>query len=761
MRIRNFSYRATSLSSLSVTLLCFFSLFSSAFADSVNTVGQQQALTIERLYSAPSLSGKAPRALAFSPDGTRVTYLQASSDDRYRYDLWEYHIPTHRQRLLVDSRALFSGPENLSDEEKARRERQRIFGKGIMEYKWAEDSSALLFPLNGDLYTYNLQTKKAQKLTNTPEFETDARFSPHANFVSFIRNQNLFIIDVKTGKETQLTTDTNPLIKNGMSEFVAQEEMDRMTGYWWSDDEQHIAFLHVDETPVTEVTRNEIYADTIKLFQQRYPFTGTPNAKVSLALVNLRSKKKSWIVKADNLPDGYIPRVKWLPNSKMLSYQWQARNQQLLELHLYDLRHKRSRVVLTEQSNTWVNLHNDLYFLDDNQRFIWASERDGYKHLYLYRYDGGLVRQLTKGEWVVDSLQGVNEMNGYIYFTGTKDTPLEMQFYRGLLRDSNNISRITTLGENHTVNLAGDSYTFIDNSSALNRPNQVALRDISGKRITWLEENPLNTSHPLYAFAGKLVEPVYGKLSAADGQTLHYRLFKPKTLEAGKKYPVIVNVYGGPHAQLVSNRWRERNLYLQYLVQQGYLVFQLDNRGSFNRGKAFEDPIYKNMGTVEVDDQVAGVKWLREQPFVDPQRIGIYGHSYGGYMSLMGLFKAGDYFQAGVSGAPVTDWALYDTHYTERYMSHPAQNSKGYAASAVFPYIDKFNGELLLYHGMADDNVLFTHSTKLMKQLQDKNKPFELMTYPGSKHSMRGKPVRVHLYNTITDFFNRRLRDKP
>jgi dipeptidyl-peptidase-4 len=288
----------------------------------------------------------------------------------------------------------------------------------------------------------------------------------------------------------------------------------------------------------------------------------------------------------------------------------------------------------------------------------------------------------------------------------------------------------------------------------------VALRDINGKRITWLEENALNQSHPLYPYSQQLVEAQYGKLTADDGQTLHYRLFRPQTLEAGKKYPVIVNVYGGPHAQLVSNRWRERNLYLQYLVQQGYLVFQLDNRGSFNRGKAFEDPIYKKMGTVEVDDQVAGVKWLRKQPFVDAQRIGIYGHSYGGYMSLMGLFKAGDYFQAGVSGAPVTDWALYDTHYTERYMGHPESNKRGYKASAVFPYIDGFKGDLLLYHGMADDNVLFTHSTKLMKLLQDQNKSFELMTYPGSKHSMRGKPVRVHLYNTITDFFNRRLRDK-
>ena len=236
---------------------------------------------------------------------------------------------------------------------------------------------------------------------------------------------------------------------------------------------------------------------------------------------------------------------------------------------------------------------------------------------------------------------------------------------------------------------------------------------------------------------------------------MHYRLFKPSNISDAKKHPVIVNVYGGPHAQRVTNSWRSKNLYFQYMAQQGYVIFQLDNRGSYNRGKKFEDAIYKNLGEVEVADQIKGVEFLRTLDYVDPQRIGIYGHSYGGYMALMTMFKAGDYFNAGVSGAPVTDWALYDTHYTERYLGHPATNAKGYENSAVFPYIDGLKGPLMIYHGMADDNVLFTHATKLFKQLQDTNKPFEMMTYPGSKHSLRGKTVQTHLHQTITNFFNR------
>ncbi|ATC95636.1 dipeptidyl-peptidase 4 [Pseudoalteromonas tunicata] len=716
-----------------------------------------QPLTIERIFSDPGLAGKAPVKLKFSPDGSRVTYLQGKVEDYDRYDLWEYNLKDNTNRVLVDSEQLFSGTESLSDEEKARRERQRIFGKGILEYTWSKDGKALLFPLNGDLYYYSLLDGKSKKLTNTPEFETDARFSPKGHFVSFIREQNLYALNIASGQEIKLTQDGGGTIKNGMAEFVAQEEMGRMTGYWWAGDESKVAFTRVDESPVAEAIRNEIYAEEVKLFNQRYPFTGTANVDIQLGVVSISDQNIEWIDLGKD-KDIYLTRAKWLNDSQTLSYQWQDRAQQKLELRFYNSKTKQQKVAVTETSNTWINLHNDLRFLKDNKHFIWASERDGFKHLYLYRNNGQLVRQITQGDWIVDDIKGVDEKSGIVYFAGRVDSPLESHLYQTSLFKKGSIKRITEQGSYHGIVMADDNKTFIDSFSSVNQPTSVALRKNNGEFITWLEQNKLDETHPLTPYLADLALPEYGTLAAKDGQTLHYRLFKPNNLVKGKKYPVIVNVYGGPHAQRVTNSWRSKNLYFQYMAQQGYVIFQLDNRGSYNRGKKFEDAIYKHLGVVEVEDQITGVEYLRSLDFVDANRIGIYGHSYGGYMALMTMFKAGDYFQAGVSGAPVTDWALYDTHYTERYLGHPETNAKGYEASAVFPYADQLKGPLLIYHGMADDNVLFTHATKMFKVLQDQVKPFEMMTYPGSKHSLRGKQVQTHLHQTISNFFDKSFK---
>ncbi|HBN87707.1 MAG TPA: S9 family peptidase, partial [Rheinheimera sp.] len=669
---------------------------------------------------------------------------------------WEFNIKAAKHRLLVDADSLVSGAEVLSDEEKARRERMRLFASGIISYSWAKNSDALLFPLNGDLYYYQLKTQSAKKLTDTAAFETDATISPNGRYVAFIREQNLFVLEIATGKETQLTFDGGGVIKNGMAEFVAQEEMGRMTGYWWAPDDSKIAFTRTDESGVAEVVRNEIYAEEIKLFNQRYPYTGTANAKIQLGVVSVADGKINWLPHGDN-DDIYLPRVEWTKNARYLSYQWQSRDQHKLELRLVDLSNNQQKVLLTETSNTWLNLHDDLHFLKDDKGFIWASERDGYKHLYYYDFDGKLQRQLTQGAWVVDELDAVNEKQGMVYFTARKDTPLERHLYQVSLKGGDT-KRLTAPNYDHALVMAKDGSSFIDSFSNVTTPNKVALRALDGTVLTWLEQNELNKTHPLTPYHSQLKAPRFGTINAEDGQVMHYRMFEPAALEPGKKYPVIVSVYGGPHAQRVTNSWSARDLYLHYLVQQGYLVFQLDNRGSYNRGKAFEDPIYKKLGVAEIADQIKGVEYLRSLPYVDAGKIAIYGHSYGGYMAIMAMFKASDYFAAGVSGAPVTDWALYDTHYTERYLGHPDDNAAGYEASAVFPYADGLKGKLLIYHGMADDNVLFTHSTKLYKQLQDKGLLFDMINYPGSKHSMFGQPVQTHLHKSITRFFDEHLK---
>jgi dipeptidyl-peptidase-4 len=723
------------------------------------TANSNQALTIDRIYSSPSLNGQAPKSLKFSPDGSRVTYLKGKSDDLYRYDLWEYNLGTQQHKLLVDSQVLFSGPENLSDEEKARRERQRIYGVGIMEYQFSQDGSALLFPLNGDIYYYHLANKLAKRLTDTKDFETDVKFSPKGNFVSFIREQNIYIQNIMSGDERQLTKDGAGTIKNGMSEFVAQEEMSRMTGYWWSPDEKTIAFLRVDESPVQTVIRNEIYAEKIELIEQRYPATGTNNVKIQLAITDVKGKKTRFIDIGDN-EDIYIPRVKWFNDSSHLSYQLQSRDQKKLTLKAYQLKKRRQKTLLTETSEQWINLHKDLIFLNDNKTFIWASERDGFKHLYHYTLDGELIAQLTQGNWVVDSIANIDEKNGWLYFTGRADTPLERHLYRVPLsgKSPEQVQRISQRNGFHNISFSQKSGTYIDTFSNINTPTQVSLHANNGQHIMWLAENAITTKHPVAPFFNDLVSPEFGSLTADDGKTdLFYKLYKPKNMQPGKKYPVIVRVYGGPHAQRVTNRWQGADM-TQYMLQQGYIVYQLDNRGSNYRGTAFEFPIYEELGNVEVNDQITGVKYLHTLPYVDKERIGIYGHSYGGYMALMTMFKAGNYFKAGVSGAPVTDWLLYDTHYTERYLNHPKVNAKGYQNSSVFPYVSGLSGPLMVYHGMADDNVLFTNTTKLMKALQDQQKLFELMTYPGSKHSMRGEKVKKHLNKSIMNFFDRHFK---
>ena len=714
-----------------------------------------KTLTIERIFDSPSLDGNAPRNLKVSPDGQRVTFLKGKASDYEQLDLWEYHIESGKTRMLFDSAELAAEEQELSDEEKARRERMRLSGSGIVSYQFSKDGSALLFPLGGDVYFHKLGQKGAKQLLDTETFETDIRLSPQGNFISFIRDQNLFVKNIETGEEKAITTEGGDAIKMGMAEFVAQEEMGRMTGYWWAPDESHIAFTKVDESPVDIITRSEIYANDIKMIEQRYPKAGTPNANISLAVQNIASGERQWVDLGDN-KDIYLARADWMPDSKTLTYQWQTRDQQTLELKAYNITNQQQTVLLNETSDTWVNLHDDLTFLEDSEQFIWASERDGFKHLYLFNNDGSLVRQLTSGEWVVDDIEAIDEAKGLVYFSGRKDTPLESHLYKVTLQ-GDELARISSEDGYHSVSFASDASIYVDQFSTANRPPQVSLHQANGKQITWLEENKLDENHPLTPYLENWNEPEFGTLQTDDNATLHYRLYKPANTD--KKHPAIVYLYGGPHAQMVTNRWGgNRSLLLQYWVNQGYVVFTVDNRGSNYRGKGFEDPIYKKMGSIEVGDQVAGAKFLQSLPYVDGERIGVHGHSYGGYMTLMTMFKAPEYFKAGVSGAPVTDWRLYDTHYTERYMGNPKTDDQAYTDASVFPYAKDLKGDLLIYHGMADDNVLFTHSTRLYKHLQDEAIVFETMDYPGKKHSIRGKQTGIHLYKTITNFFNRSLQ---
>lgn len=725
-----------------------------------------KTLTIDRLFDAPALSGPALLQMRISPDGSRVTYLRGKATDKDRLDLWEYNIRDAASRILVDSNVLITAREQLSDEELGRRERQRTAAlSGILEYSFAPLGAALLFPLGGQVYYYDLEKPAADALTQVTHgasFATDATVSPKGRYLAYVREQNLFVFDLALGEERPLTRDGGGAIKNGMAEFVAQEEMDRRTGYWWSPDDAHIAFVRVDETPVTLAQRFEIAADNVTTYAQRYPAAGGANVAVRLGMIAIGSGATTWIDLGSE-SDIYLARVDWLPDARTLAIQRESRDQRRLDLLFADIETGAVRPVLTETGSAWIELHDELTFLQNVPQFIWASSRDGYQHLYLYDYQGRLLRRLTAGEWSVDdfrarAIKGVDEAKQLVYFTATEKTPLERHLYSTSLdaRDPHEVRRITREAGLHAISMSADARVYVDDFNSATQPPQVSLRDCGGRLLHWLQENPLDEHHPYAAYLADDALPEFGTLTAADGQALHYRLFRPARFDPASRYPAIVEVYGGPGVQRVTNAWTG-NSFTQVLTRSGYVVLQLDNRGTAARGTAFQAPIRGKLGEVEVADQVQGARWLGSQPYVDAARIGVWGWSYGGYMTLMLLFKAPAVFRAGVSGAPVSDWSLYDTHYTERYLGRPQDNPQGYTASSVLPYARDLKGKLLVIHGMADDNVLFLHSTKLFRRLQDLGKPFDVMVYPGAKHGLIRQHDGRHAYATIKRFFDSSL----
>ena len=725
------------------------------------TIAHAEKLTLDAITGPLPLSGPTLMKPKVAPDGSRVSFLRGKEADRNQLDLWAYDIASGQTRLLVDSKVVLPGDETLSDAEKARRERQRIAAMtGIVDYQWSPDARTLLFPLGGELYLYDLdkQGKAAvRQLTHGEGFATDAKLSPKGGFVSFVRDRNLWVIDLASGRQLQLTRDGSETIGNGVAEFVADEEMDRHTGYWWAPDDSAIAFARIDESPVPVQKRYEMYADRTEMIEQRYPAAGDHNVTIKLGVIAPRSDAAARWVDLGRNADIYLARVDWR-DPQHLTFQRQSRDQKTLELIQADLESGKQRTLVTETSPTWVPLHNSLHFLTQGG-FLWSSERSGFQHLYRVSDDGKTVTALTSGNWPVDELLAVDEDAGKVYFRAGVDSSRESQLYAVPLQGGA-LQRLSSEPGMHSASFAKNASVYVDSWSNTTTPPQIALHRATGEKIATLVENNLaDPSHPYARYLDAQRPVTFGTLTAADGRTpLHYSLITPAGFDPAKRYPVVVYVYGGPASQTVTDSWPGRgdHLFNQYLAQQGYVVFSLDNRGTPRRGRDFGGALYGVQGTVEVADQLKGVAWLKQQPWVDPARIGVQGWSNGGYMTLMLLAKASDQYACGVAGAPVTDWGLYDTHYTERYMDLPARNAKGYEEARVLAHIDGLRSRLLLIHGMADDNVLFTNSTALMSALQKRGQPFELMTYPGAKHGLSGSNA-LHRYRLAEDFLGRCL----
>ena len=703
-------------------------------------------LTFERVFASPNLDGPAPRKVKLSPDGRYLTLLRNREDDRERYDLWAYDREASEWAMLVDSEALGTGRE-LSEDEKMQRERARVGSlKGIIDYQWTDDGTGVLVPLDGDLYLARLGGE-VQRLTDSEESELNPALSSKGGYVSFVRDRRLWVGEV--GDEAQpITPKEGDAIRWGEAEFVAQEEMARLTGYWWSPEDRRIAVERFDESMVGIVTRAAIGATGTKVFDQRYPVAGSANAVVELFVMNPDGTNR---VKVDlgKETDIYLARVDWAPDGSALYVQRQNRQQTVLDMLVVDPATGESEVLFTERAamdDYWINLSDDYKWLDDGS-LIWWSERDGYGHLY--RYESGEWTQLTSGEWMVTKLVGVDQQTGRVFFQGTKDDVLAQQVYSLDLADPGAITLLTDANYANSATMDGKGQTLVVTRSNDHTPPHSYIADQQGNRLTWIEENSLDGDHPYAPYLASHRPTEYGTIAAEDGTPLYWEMVTPE-MEPGKRYPVFFYHYGGPGPQIVTKGWD--GALRQAIVDKGYVWFALDNRGSANRGVAFEQPIHRAMGGVEVRDQKAGAEFLKTLDFVDPDKIAIDGWSYGGYMTLKQLQADPGLYAAGISGAPVTRWELYDTHYTERYMGTPQGDGAAYSAASAIPDATKISDPLLIIHGMADDNVVFENATEVIAAMQEGNVPFEMMLYPGYTHRVSGEQISPHRYNTVFRF---------
>jgi dipeptidyl-peptidase-4 len=722
----------------------------------LSTPALAEKLTPERIFADPALNGPTAKGVALSPDGKRVTYLKAKAEAANVQDLWAADVKGGEPYRLIDSAGLSSGAKELSEAEKARRERARVSSRGIVEYSWDSQGRFILVPLDGDLYLDSVADGKVTRLTQTPGDEVDAKVSPKGGFVSYVRDQNLYVRPITGGDEKALTTGGKDALSFGVAEFIAQEELDRFTGYWWSPNETAIAYTRVDESGVDIVPRADIGPGGATVVLQRYPRAGRPNAVVDLFVQNLATGKSVQLDLGAN-KDIYVARVDWSADGKTVYVQRLSRDQKTLDIIAFDAATGVGKTILTDTDAHYIEISDDFRPLKDGS-FLWSSEKDGNRHLYRHAADGKLIAQITKGDWPVSALEGVDEARKVAIFAASMETPLERRIYEVSYAKPGKPKALTSAGGWWTAKVAETGGAFAGTYNDPKTPPQTALYAPDGKRVRWIEENKLAEGHPYWPYASTLTVPEYGVLKAADGEDLHYEILKPHDFDAGKKYPAIVSVYGGPHAQKVSKTWQSTSE--RTYLEAGYIIFKLDNRGSGNRSAKFMRALDRRLGTVEVDDQLVGANYLKTLPYVDPEKLGVMGWSYGGFMTLMLLTADNTPFKAGAAGAPPTEWGLYDTAYTERYMGTPEQNKDGYARSDILNRLDKLKpGSLLLLHGMADDNVIFENSTRLIAALQKQSIPFEMMLYPGERHSAPGSKTKgLHVLKTHLGFFGRKLK---
>ena len=726
----------------------FFAVFLAAIACASATA---QELTVQSIYGTSGLTGRAPDTIEWSPDGKKVSYfLHQEQGDKA--DLYYIDVTSGKPAVLVASEKIAAMKPPVStakdDRDKDNRERYRVAG-----YHWAPDSEHILFDANGQLWYYTLSTSRSVALSGPGEAAIDPKFSEDGKRLSYVRNHNLVVKAVDGGKETALTGNGNENLLNGEVDWVYSEELGVRSNYFWSPDSSKIVLLQMNESKIPTYPITDYIPQHPTVYQEKYPKVGDANPEVQLGVVNAGGGAAKWIHLTDE-KDMYIPRFGWVKDGVI----WATvlnRAQNQLDLYFADVATGKSRRVLSETSDTWIETDDSFKILKSADKFIWPSWRDGHTHLYLYSFhkanplaaDARLLNQITKGDFEVFAVDGIDNATGTL-FVNTNAGDARQRHLCSVKLDGSGFKILTT-GGTHQATVAPNGKYYIDHYSAIMTPPQLSFCSVGGNCNTFWQSKSVDSF--------KLVPPQFVDFKAEDGTILHGIIYLPPNSD-GKKIPLLNNPYGGPHGQTVRDQWGGANFFFnEILLRDGIAVLQVDNRGMGARGKKFAAALMHNFGEVEIKDQLNSIdQALAQFPQLDGSRMGWWGWSYGGYMTLMAMTHS-DRFKAGIAVAPVTDWRDYDSIYTERYAGLVPQYEEGYKKGSPITYAANLKGHLLEVHGTSDDNVHMQNTMQMINAFINAGKQFDLQLYPRKTHSISGPGTRVHLFTRIESFFDHEL----
>jgi dipeptidyl-peptidase-4 len=708
----------------------------------------QSSLTLEDIWSKPTFSGKSVAGYTSMKDGEYYSAVQYNADNLQNYLVYSFAtgkvtdtIALGKKLVPVDSSGVIS-PESFvlsSDEE-------RVLFETESEAIYRHSSRASWF-------VYDRITGQLKPVSNGGKQLVPA-FSPDNNKIAFVRSNNIFYRDLITGKEIQVTTDGQQnVIINGIADWVYQEEFAFVQAYQWSPDGKYIAYYRFDESEVPEYTVQYFTGLYPENYTYKYPKVGEKNAVVSIHIYEVASGN---LVKVDlgTETNQYVPRIKWTQDAATLCVFRMNRWQNTLELLLADVTTGKAKLMYKEVNDRYLEINDHLAFFNANKNFIWMSERDGYNHLYIGNVSDGKLTQVTRGTWDVTDFYGMDEKNKQLFYQSAEVSPMERYVYAVSFEGKKKRLLSPAPGWNDASFNNTFTYMMVKHSSA-NMPADFVLYDKKGEVVRQLENNSkLKEKLKQYPLSSK----EFFSFTTSEGVTLNGWMIKPWNFDSTRKYPVFMTEYGGPGSQRVLDQWGGSDyLFHQYLAQEGYLVACIDNRGTGGRGEEFRKMTYLQLGKYETIDQIEGAKYFGTLPFVDAGRIGIFGWSYGGYLSALCMELGADIFKAGISVAPVTDWRYYDSVYTERYMRDGKENESGYVNGSPVTYAGKIKGNFLLIAGLADDNVHYQNTAVFIKKLYENNVQFDQMTFPDKNHSIRGGNTRYYLYTRMTSWIKEHL----